>query len=438
MPSLEFSEEQENAFPKPIIEWLVRVLEQNYKNVNPTAIPNGINSKKMIFYDVLQLLQYCKDETMKINKYRLSLKMKTKKYKNKKTGSFSLLLCLYGNLPLIVNEALVQVPVQILIPNENTYKITKSPMLLLDIESLLKENINNIVLKGWIKDEVKFDDQYIDTSAWLDLNVDQRSLINFIDISVKYMQRSMSAFEHTFKSSCNEQVPVVTKVKDTLKLNAESVIAKFTEINILDNVELEKTISNDLKNQKAKAIEDLQQMLNKTNDSAVSKINDLKLKRKGQLQDLINFYANLLSSYEDKKFSKSFITDFLGDDTFSRFDYLERIHHKEKRIQDRSLNELIDVENIIYSNEYESWLLESECKSKSFDDLIDLIEKQFIDKKKENLMLKTHDLIDMSDNTHETTLSSNLNEEIKTIEILASQQFNTKYDICQYNSSNAK
>lgn len=438
MPSLDFSEEHENAFPKPILEWLVRVLEQNYNNNNPTAIPNGINVKKIIFYDVLQILQYCKDDTMRINKYRLSLKMKTKKYKNKQTGLFSLLLCLYGNLPLIVDEALVQVPVQIFIPNENTYKITKSPVIVLDIESLLKENMENIVLKDWIKDEVKFNDHYIDTNAWLDLNLSQRTLISFIDITVKYMQLSLAAFEHNYELSCREQVPVVTKVKDTLKLNAEMVNDKFTEINILDNVELEQKISNDLKNQKAKAIEDLQRMLNSINDSAVPKINDLKLKRKGQLQDLINFYSNLLTSYEDKKFSKNFINDVVGDDTFNRFNCLERIHHHEKRIQDRSLNELIDIENILYSNEYESWLLESEIKSKSFDDLIDLVERQFIEKRKENMLSKTQDLIDISDNAHETIFSSTLNEEIKTIEILASQQFNAKYDICQYNSFKTK
>ncbi|OBA29082.1 hypothetical protein HANVADRAFT_136, partial [Hanseniaspora valbyensis NRRL Y-1626] len=286
MNNLSISNKDDFALSEPIIDWLVKILDQNYKNDTQTISNSSIDIKKLIFYDVIEILQYCKDETMKIHKYHLKLKMKTKRYTDKKLKSLALLLCLYGSLPLIVNDSIVQVPIEIFIPNECTYKIINPPLIVIDIENLLKENIENDLLKEWIKDVIKFNknllkeniennllkewikdvikfnSHYIDISAWMKLTVSQRTLVSFIDISVKFLQQSMTAFEKISNQEDKEQVLKTSEPKKTLKHNSGVNKPKLSEINILDNVELEQKLKKDLKKQKEEEIKILQMKLN--------------------------------------------------------------------------------------------------------------------------------------------------------------------------------
>ena len=435
MNNLSISDKDDFTLSEPIIDWLVKILDQNYKNNTQTISNSSIDIKKLIFYDVIEILQYCKDETMKINKYHLKLKMKTKKYTDKKLKSLALLLCLYGSLPLIVNDSVVQVPVEIFIPNKCTYKIINPPVIVIDIENLLKENIENNLLKEWIKDVIKFNSHYIDISSWMKLPVSQRTLVSFIDISVKFLQQSMTAFEKISNQEDKEQVLETSEPKKTLKHNSGVNKPKLSEINILDNVELEQKLKKDLKKQKEEAINSLQMKLNNIHNEIVPKLDKIRIKKKNDLQESIIFYSNIFDSINNNQTSQDFVNEIESSKYFNQFKSLETIQKNEKSINQRNLHELIDIKNITYSTIFESWLLELESKSKSLDELSSLLREQFIKAKTLTLMAKSQNLIDIADTVQDGIHSSELDKELKILEQLAVKQFDIKYDISKYQKS---
>ncbi|XBW37776.1 hypothetical protein QEN19_003357 [Hanseniaspora menglaensis] len=437
MASLIESEGRNFSLPKPILEWLVRVLEQHYSDDEHLSLTMGVDVKKMIFYDILQILQYCKDDTMKINKYNLKLKMKTKKYKNRSLGeALALLICLYGYLPLIVNDYLIKVPVLIYIPNQSSYKLSKSPYVVIDLEELLKENIKNDLLKEWIKDILKFNDHFIETSSWMERSIQERNLIALVDIAVKFLQASMLQFEKAYFSKYERDDPKIAKIAKNIKYNAsynhEEVHDMMSEINILDNMELEKRLGDDLKNQKQEMLKTLQKKVNSIYNTAIPKINAQNIKRKKGLQEIINFYANILRVHENKEVSEDLYEQVTREIDFDQFHTIKSFSSSKKNLKTRNLNEVVDLENILYSSQYERWMLDLKSKVHSIDELIELLTKTFLEQKKKIQDEKAEDLLDMGSIEEKKNLSAALMKEIDALEQHASSQFDLKYNLRRF------
>ena len=414
----------EVLIPKPITDWIIKILSNLYNDEEMSEY-TGIDMKKMIFFDLIHLLQVCKTPDSKLN---LKFKMKTKKCLNKTTGVSELMICIYGPLLLTTSSGDVKLFVDIFIPRHDSYKISKAPIVLIDFEETLRNNSTNETLKYWLKDSVKFKDDYLQTDQWMALEFKKRNLVNLAEKVLKFGQTSLHTFETEYKKR-SAPPPKIIPAETHKTAKVPELTKQLNEINILDDVNLEKELKEKMKENKKQLLVDLQNKIDNIHDTAIPAINIHNEKRQRQLQEFIKYYEDELHRY---KYTYQFVESLEGHQVANEDTRLFSLLKDAKPLSNLALTEIVDISNINFESQYENWYIEKQSKLDAYRQLFEDLKPSFVKSLLRDSDNKSSaDLIDF-DTPRNNKDYENLKTQLTILENIAAEEFNVRFDLIAY------
>lgn len=411
--------------PKPITDWIIKILTNLYNDKN-TSNNTGIDMQKMIFFDLLHLLQVCKNPD---NKWNLKFKMKTKKALNNDSGLVELMICVYGPLVMSTDTGDVKLFVDIFIPRHETYKISRAPIVLIDFEQTLSNNLNNDTLKYWLKDEVKFQEDYVATDQWMALDFKKRNLVNLAEKVIQFSQTSLSKFEEEFsKKPKTLQKNLLNDKHKTDKV--PEITKEIANINILDDVNLENELKQKMKENKEHLLLALQNKVDNIHNTAIPSINKHNEKKQKQLQEFIQYYEDALESYKLRfQFARSVEEQRVSHEDLDLIPLLKQ----SKPLSKLGLTEIVDIANINFDSQYENWYIERSSKLDAYKQLYGDLKEDFVKASLHDTKDKASaDLIDFNTSSGSNKDYENLKSQLKIMENLAADEFDIRFDLLNY------
>lgn len=415
--------EDEILIPKPITDWIIKILSNLYNDDDLSAY-NGVDMKKMIFFDLIHLLQVCKNPE---NKWNLKFKMKTKKLVSKETGVSELMICVHGPILLMTGREKANIFVEIYIPRHGLYKISKSPIVLIDFEETLSNNSNNETLKYWLKDEIQFKNDFIDTSEWMQADFKNRNLVNFAQCVKQFCQQSLTNYEN----QC-EQKPLTPPEIVSSTHNIPEITKKIATVNILDDINLENELKEKMKQKKEQLLKSLQDKIDVIHETVIPDINKHNKKKQEQLQRFIDYYSKELKVYMERyDTAKAAEEQLVKDVSVNSMPFLG----DKKPLSKYGVYDIVDITDVTFNSQYENWYIEKCSKLDAYKQLYEDLKLGFI----KDLALDSGekapaDLIDFEDESGNNKDYENLKSQLKIVDDLSAKEFDVKFDLLAYDN----
>ncbi|KAL6932918.1 hypothetical protein ACO0R3_002008 [Hanseniaspora guilliermondii] len=413
--------EDEILIPKPITDWIIKILSNLYNDDNLSTY-NGVDMKKMIFFDLIHLLQVCKNPA---NKWNLKFKMKTKKLVSKETGISQLQICVYGPIMLITDDGKVDLFVEIYIPRHGQYKISEPPKVLINFEETLSNNANNETLKYWLKDEIQFKNDSIDTSEWMLMEFKNRNLVNFAQCIQQFCQQSLTNYEHQCKQKSLTPPKIVSPSHDI-----PDITKKVATLDILDDVNLENELKEKMKQKKEQLITALQDKVDGIHKTVIPDINRRNKKKQDQLQSFIDYYEKELNIYKQKyDIAKDAEEQTINDLSVNSMPFLGDL----KPLSKYGVHDIVDTSDVNFESQYENWYIEKKSALDAYKQLYEDLKQGFF----KALALDSGekapaDLIDFEDDSSNSKEFENLKSQLKIVEDLSAKEFDIKFELLAY------
>lgn len=415
--------EDEILIPKPITDWIIKILSNLYNDDDQSAY-NGVDMKKMIFFDLIHLLQVCKNPD---NKWNLKFKMKTKKLVSKETGVSELMICVHGPIMLIADNETVNVFVEIYIPRHGLYKISKSPTVLIDFEETLSNNSNNVTLKYWLKDEIKFKSDYINTGEWMRAEFKNRNLVNFAQCVKQFCQQSLTNYEVQCKQKSLTPPEIVSPTPDI-----SEITKNVAAVNILDDINLENELKEKMKQKKEQLLQSLQDKIDGIHKTVIPDLNIHNKKKQEQLKSFIDYYERELGIYKERYDNAKAAEEQLVDDiSVNSMPFLG----DRKPLSKYGVHDIVDISDVSFNSQYENWYIEKCSNLDAYKQLYEDLKQGFI----KDLALDSGekapaDLIDFEDESGSNKDHESLKSQLKIVEDLSAKEFDIKFDILAYDN----
>lgn len=415
--------EDEILIPKPITDWIIKILSNLYNDDDQSAY-TGVDMKKMIFFDLIHLLQVCKNPD---NKWNLKFKMKTKKLVSKETGVSELMICVHGPIMLMADNETVSVFVEIYIPRHGLYKISKSPTVLIDFEETLSNNSSNEALKYWLKDEIQFKSDYINTNEWMEAEFKNRNLVNFAQCVKQFCQQSLTNYEIQSKQKSLTPPEIVSPTPDI-----PEITKKVATVNILDDINLENELKEKMKQKKEQLLQSLQDKIDGIHKTVIPDLNRHNKKKQEQLKSFIDYYERELGIYKERyDIAKAAEEQQVDDISVNSMPFLG----DRKPLSKYGVHDIVDISDVSFNSQYENWYIEKCSNLDAYKQLYEDLKQGFI----KDLALDSGekapaDLIDFEDESGSNKDYESLKSQLKIVEDLSAKEFDIKFDILAYDN----